>query len=73
MSLAATMTAESRAQASARLAGYAFTLPAVAWVVLFFAAPIAIMAVYSLMPLDASGNPGPISLDGYRAFLGSKY
>jgi spermidine/putrescine transport system permease protein len=64
------MTAESRARASARLAGYAFTLPAVTWIALFFAAPIVIMAVYSLMPLDASGNPGPISLDGYRAFLG---
>jgi spermidine/putrescine transport system permease protein len=63
-------TAESRAQARARLSGFAFTLPAVAWIVVFFAAPIAIMAVYSLMPLDSQGRPGPISLDGYRAFLG---
>jgi spermidine/putrescine transport system permease protein len=64
-----TATAESRAQARARLAGFAFTLPAVAWIVVFFAAPIAIMAVYSLMPLDSEGRLGPISLEGYRAFL----
>ena len=63
-------TAESRAQARVRLAGFAFTLPAVAWIVVFFAAPIAIMAVYSLMPLDTEGRLGPVSLDGYRAFLG---
>jgi spermidine/putrescine transport system permease protein len=64
-----TATAESRAQARARLSGFAFTLPAVAWIVVFFAAPIVIMAVYSLMPLDSEGRLGPISLDGYRAFL----
>ena len=63
-------TAESRAQARARLSGFAFTLPAVAWIVVFFAAPLVIMAVYSLMPLDAEGRLGPISLAGYRAFLG---
>ena len=37
---------------------------------MFFAAPIVIMAVYSLMPLDSAGKLGPFSLDGYRAFLG---
>ncbi len=63
-------TAESRAQARARLSGFAFTLPAVAWIVVFFAAPIVIMAIYSLMPLDSEGRLGPISLAGYRAFLG---
>jgi len=60
---------ESRAQARARLAGLAFTLPAVGWILLFFAAPLAIMAAYSLMPLDAEGKPGPLSLAGYRAFF----
>ena len=69
MSAASTSTAESRAQSQARLAGLAFTLPAVGWIVLFFAAPLAIMAAYSLMPLDAEGKPGPLSLDGYRAFF----
>jgi len=63
-------TAESQAQARARLSGFAFTLPAVAWVVVFFAAPLVIMAAYSLMPLDSQGRPGPISFNGYRAFLG---
>ena len=63
-------TAESRAQVRARLSGFAFTLPAVAWILIFFAAPIVIMAVYSLMPLDSEGRLGPISLAGYRAFLG---
>jgi spermidine/putrescine transport system permease protein len=63
-------TAESRAQARARLSGFAFTLPAVAWILVFFAAPIVIMAVYSLMPLDSEGRLGPVSLAGYRAFLG---
>jgi len=62
-------TAESRAQARARLSGFAFTLPAVAWILLFFAAPLAIMAVYSLMPLTPEGQPGPISLGAYRAFF----
>jgi len=63
-------TAENRARARARLAGFAFTLPAVAWIVIFFAAPLVIMAAYSLVPLDADGRPGPVSLAGYRAFLG---
>jgi spermidine/putrescine transport system permease protein len=62
--------AESRAAARARLSGLAFTLPAVAWIAIFFLAPIAIMVAYSLMPLDSAGRPGPLGLDGYRAFLG---
>jgi spermidine/putrescine transport system permease protein len=62
-------TAESRAQARARLSGLAFTLPAVAWIVLFFGAPLIIMTAYSLMPLTAQGQPGPISLDAYRSFF----
>jgi spermidine/putrescine transport system permease protein len=62
-------TAESRAQARARLSGLAFTLPAVTWIILFFGAPLVIMAAYSLMPLTAQGQPGPISLDAYRSFF----
>jgi spermidine/putrescine transport system permease protein len=65
----ATASVESRAQARARLAGLAFTLPAVGWILLFFAAPLAIMAGYSLMPLGPDGRPGPLSLAGYRAFF----
>ncbi len=63
------MTAESRAAARARLSGFAFTLPAVAWVLLFFGAPLVIMAAYSLMPLTPQGQPGPLSLDAYRNFF----
>jgi spermidine/putrescine transport system permease protein len=69
VSAGAAATAESRARARARLAGFAFTLPAVAWILLFFAAPILIMAAYSLLPLDAEGRPGALSLAGYRAFF----
>jgi spermidine/putrescine transport system permease protein len=69
VSAASTSTVESRARSRARLAGLGFTLPAVGWILLFFAAPLAIMAVYSLMPLDAEGKLGPLSLDGYRAFF----
>ena len=62
-------SAESRAQARARLAGLGFALPAVAWILLFFAAPIVIMAAYSLMPLGPDGRPGPISLGAYETFF----
>lgn len=62
-------TAESRAQARARLAGLGFALPAVAWILLFFAAPIVIMAAYSLMPLGPDGRPGPLSLGDYETFF----
>jgi spermidine/putrescine transport system permease protein len=69
VSTVALATAESRAAARARLSGFLFTLPAVAWILLFFGAPLVIMAVYSLMPLTPQGQPGPISLDAYRAFF----
>lgn len=62
-------TAESRAQTRARLAGLGFALPAVAWILLFFAAPIVIMAAYSLMPLGPDGQPGALSLAGYQRFF----
>ena len=64
-----TSSNEQRAASQARLAGFGFTLPAVAWIVLFFAAPLAIMAAYSLMPLTVDGVPGPLSLDNYRHFI----
>jgi spermidine/putrescine transport system permease protein len=64
-----TPTAESRAQARARLTGLGFALPAVAWILLFFAAPIVIMAAYSLMPLGPDGRPGPLSLGAYETFF----
>ncbi len=70
MNGSAIATAESRAAARARLSGFAFTLPAVAWVLLFFGAPLVIMAAYSLMPLTPQGQPGPLSLDAYRSFFG---
>jgi spermidine/putrescine transport system permease protein len=69
VSSVASGAAESRALSRARLAGLAFTLPAVGWILLFFAAPLAIMAAYSLMPLDAQGRPGPLGLGAYRAFF----
>ena len=69
MNGSAIATAESRAAARARLSGFAFTLPAVAWVLLFFGAPLVIMAAYSLMPLTPQGQPGPLSLDAYRNFF----
>lgn len=69
MTIAPIGTAESRARARARLSGFLFTLPAVGWILLFFGAPLAIMAVYSLMPLTPAGQPGPIGLGAYRAFF----
>jgi spermidine/putrescine transport system permease protein len=62
-------TAESRAALRARLMGLYFTLPAVAWILLFFAAPVVIMAGYSLHPLGADGAPGALGLGDYRAFF----
>ena len=53
-----------------RLAGLAFSLPAVAWIMLFFAAPLVIMAAYSLMPLGSPPGLGGLSLDNYRHFFG---
>src|SRR4051812_3526713 len=61
---------EARAASQARLAGFGFVLPAVAWILLFFGAPLAVMAVYSLLPLRADGSPPQFSLDAYRQFFG---
>jgi len=61
---------EAQARRRGRLAGIGFTLPAVAWIVLFFAAPIVIMAIYSLMPLAPDGGLSGFSLDNYRRFFG---
>jgi spermidine/putrescine transport system permease protein len=65
-----TSSNEHRAASQARLAGFGFTLPAVAWVLLFFGAPLAIMAVYSLLPLTSDGAPRHLSLGAYRDFFG---
>lgn len=64
-----TGTLESRARSRARLTGFVFTLPAIGWILLFFAAPFLIMAAYSLMPLDAQGKLGPLSFAAYRSFF----
>ncbi|HVO04888.1 MAG TPA: ABC transporter permease [Candidatus Cybelea sp.] len=61
---------EARAASQARLAGLGFTLPAVAWIALFFAAPIVIMALYSLRPLTPEGTPGGFGFGAYAAFFG---
>ena len=60
---------ERRAAVQARAAGLGFTLPAVAWILLFFAAPLVIMAVYSLLPLTADGSPARFSLANYENFF----
>jgi spermidine/putrescine transport system permease protein len=60
---------EARAASQARLAGFGFTLPAVAWILLFFGAPLVIMAVYSLLPLTADGSPSHLSLKAYSDFF----
>lgn len=56
----------TRAEKHGRLTGLYFTLPAVAWIMLFFAAPILIMAGYSVTPLGHSG----LSFADYGAFFG---
>jgi spermidine/putrescine transport system permease protein len=61
---------EARSASRARLAGFGFTLPAIAWILLFFAAPLVIMGAYSLMPLTSQGAPGALSLGNYRHFFG---
>jgi spermidine/putrescine transport system permease protein len=45
--------------------GLLFTLPALAWILLFFAAPILIMGAYSVLPLGGTG----FSLADYQAFF----
>lgn len=64
-----TLTAERRAALRQQLAGLYFTLPALAWIVLFFAAPVLIMAGYSLRPLGPAGVSTGFSLGDYRAFF----
>ena len=61
---------EARAASQARLAGFGFTLPAVAWIVLFFGAPLVVMAIYSLLPLTADGSPPHLSFKAYSDFFG---
>jgi spermidine/putrescine transport system permease protein len=61
---------EQRAATQARAAGFGFTLPAVAWILLFFGAPLAVMAIYSLLPLTADGSPPHLSLKAYSDFFG---
>jgi spermidine/putrescine transport system permease protein len=63
-------TNEARAASASRRAGLGFTLPAVAWILLFFAAPLVIMAIYSLLPLTSDGSPPQWSLGAYRRFFG---
>jgi spermidine/putrescine transport system permease protein len=62
-------TAESRAAFRQRLMGLYFTLPAVAWILLFFAAPVVIMAGYSLRPLGSDGSLGAVGFGDYSAFF----
>ena len=64
-----TSTNERRAASQARAAGFGFTLPAVAWVALFFAAPLIIMAVYSFLPLTSDGSPPHLSFKAYGDFF----
>jgi len=63
-------TNEARAAAASRRAGLGFTLPAVTWILLFFAAPLVIMAIYSLLPLTSDGSPPVWSLGAYARFFG---
>lgn len=69
MTSAARPTAEQAAARRSRITGLAFAAPAVLWIALFFAAPIAIMAVYSLRPLTADGRPGAFALADWRGFF----
>lgn len=61
-------SAESRAATRQRLSGLYFSLPALLWILVFFAAPVIVMGIYSLHPLTASGKLGGWSLGAYRAF-----
>jgi|AraplaMF_Col_mMF_1032025.scaffolds.fasta_scaffold00012_245 spermidine/putrescine transport system permease protein len=60
---------EARAASQARLAGFGFTLPAVAWILLFFGAPLVIMAVISLLPLTSDGSSPHLSFKAYSDFF----
>ena len=52
-----------------KLAGLWFALPALAWIALFFALPVLIMAGYSVRPLNSNGTLGPFSLGDYAEFF----
>jgi spermidine/putrescine transport system permease protein len=60
---------EQRAASEARRAGLGFTLPALVWILLFFAAPLVIMAATSLLPLTPDGSPPHLSLGAYARFF----
>lgn len=62
-------SAESRATARQRLSGLYFSLPALAWILIFFAAPVIVMAVYSLHPLSPTGALGAFGFGDYSAFF----
>ena len=62
-------SAESRAAARQRLSGLYFSLPALAWIVIFFAAPVIVMGVYSLHPLSPTGALGAFGFGDYSAFF----
>jgi spermidine/putrescine transport system permease protein len=64
-----TSSNEQRAASQARAAGLGFTLPAVAWILLFFGAPLVIMAVMSLLPLTTDGAPSHLSFKAYTDFF----
>jgi spermidine/putrescine transport system permease protein len=62
-------SAESRAAARQRLSGLYFSVPALAWIVIFFAAPVIVMGVYSLHPLSPTGALGAFGFGDYSAFF----
>jgi spermidine/putrescine transport system permease protein len=53
----------------ARLVGFFYALPALAWVGLFFLVPVLIMAGTSFRPLNPDGSPGRFGLGDYTAFF----
>lgn len=59
----------TRAETRVRFTGLLYLTPAVLWVLIFFFAPVLVMAGYSLMPLDANGDPGAVGTGNYRAFF----
>jgi spermidine/putrescine transport system permease protein len=62
-------SAESRATWRQRLSGLYFSLPALAWIVIFFAAPVIVMGIYSLHPLSPTGALGGFGFGDYSAFF----
>jgi len=54
-------------------AGWGLLLPALAWTLAFFAAPLAIMACYSLWRRGAAGLVTEATLANYRAFFEKTY